>query len=282
MKIIYRVKEMQTLSNKLRKEGKKIAFVPTLGYFHKGHLSLMKRGKNLANVLIISIFVNPIQFGAGEDFRNYPRDLKRDLSLAETVGVDMVFVPKIEDIYPSNYQTYVEVAQVTQPLCGISRSGHFRGVTTIVAKLFNIVKPDIALFGLKDYQQYTVIRRMVKDLNYDIDIIGCPTVREPDGLAMSSRNTYLTVEQRKSALCLFESLKLAEKLVKNGQKNAKAIIEKIISYIESRPYTQIDYVKICDPETLKDLDYLNHKVLLALAVKVGEARLIDNAILEVS
>lgn len=282
MKIIYRVKEMQTLSNKLRKEGKKIAFVPTLGYFHKGHLSLMKRGKKLANVLIISIFVNPIQFGAGEDFRNYPRDLKRDLSLAETVGVDMVFVPKIEDIYPSNYQTYVEVAQVTQPLCGISRPGHFRGVTTIVAKLFNIVKPDIALFGLKDYQQYTVIRRMVKDLNYDIDIIGCPTVREPDGLAMSSRNTYLTVEQRKPALCLFESLKLAEKLVKNGQRDVKAIVEKIVSYIESRPYTQIDYVKICDPETLKDLDYLNHQALLALAVKVGEARLIDNAILEVS
>lgn len=282
MKIIYRVKEMQTLSNNLRKEGKKIAFVPTLGYFHKGHLSLMKRGKKLANVLIISIFVNPIQFGAGEDFRNYPRDLKRDLSLAETVGVDMVFVPKIEDIYPSNYQTYVEVAQVTQPLCGISRPGHFRGVTTIVAKLFNIVKPDIALFGLKDYQQYTVIRRMVKDLNYDIDIIGCPTVREPDGLAMSSRNTYLTVEQRKPALCLFESLKLAEKLVKNGQRDVKAIVEKIVSYIESRPYTQIDYVKICDPETLKDLDYLNHKALLALAVKVGEARLIDNAILEVS
>ncbi len=272
---------MQALSNSFKKEGKKIAFVPTMGYFHKGHLSLMQRGKNLADVLIISIFVNPIQFGPQEDFKNYPRDLKRDLPLAQSAGVDVVFIPEAEEVYPPNYQSYLEVTQVTQHLCGISRSGHFRGVTTIVAKLFNIIKPDIALFGLKDYQQYVVIKCMVNDLNYDIDIIGCPTIREPDGLAMSSRNTYLTIEQRKSALCLYKSLKLAEKLVKNGQRDAKAIIEKIVSYIKSRPYTQIDYVKICNPETLKDLDYLKDKALLALAVNVGRARLIDNTILEV-
>ncbi|MDL1972485.1 MAG: pantoate--beta-alanine ligase, partial [Deltaproteobacteria bacterium] len=269
------------LSDKFKKEGKKIAFVPTMGYFHKGHLSLMERGRKLADILVISIFVNPIQFGPGEDFREYPRDLERDLSLAEGVGVDVAFIPEAEEMYPPDYQTYLEVTRLTQHLCGLFRPGHFRGVTTVVAKLFNIVKPDIALFGLKDYQQYIVIKRMVRDLNYDIEVVGCPIIREEDGLAMSSRNTYLTPEQRKSALCLYQGIKLAERLVREGQRDAKIIIKEVIDYIESKPYTQIDYVKICHPETLDDLEYLNDKALLALAVRVGKARLIDNTILEV-
>ena len=281
MKIVNKVRQMQVLSDKFKKEGKKIAFVPTMGYFHKGHLSLMERGRKLADILVISIFVNPIQFGPGEDFRKYPRDLKRDLSLAEGVGVDVAFIPEAEEMYPPDYQTYLEVTGLTQHLCGLSRPGHFRGVTTVVAKLFNIVKPDIALFGLKDYQQYIVIKRMVRDLNYDIEVVGCPIIREKDGLAMSSRNIYLTPEQRKSALCLYQGIKLAERLVREGQRDAKIIIKEVIDYIESKPYTQIDYVKICHPETLDDLEYLNDKALLALAVRVGKARLIDNTILEV-
>jgi len=281
MKIVNKVRQMQVLSDKFKKEGKKIAFVPTMGYFHKGHLSLMERGRELADILVISIFVNPIQFGPGEDFMEYPRDLERDLSLAEGVGVDVVFIPEAEEMYPPDYQTYLEVTGLTQHLCGLSRPGHFRGVTTVVAKLFNIVKPDIALFGLKDYQQYIVIKRMVRDLNYDIEVVGCPIIREEDGLAMSSRNTYLTPEQRKSALCLYQGIKLAERLVREGQRDAKIIVKEVIDYIESKPYTQIDYVKICHPETLDDLEYLNDKALLALAVRVGKARLIDNTILEV-
>jgi len=281
MKIVNKVRQMQVLSDKFKKEGKKIAFVPTMGYFHKGHLSLMERGRKLADILVISIFVNPIQFGPGEDFREYPRDLERDLSLAEGVGVDVAFIPEAEEMYPPDYQTYLEVTGLTQHLCGLFRPGHFRGVTTVVAKLFNIVKPDIALFGLKDYQQYIVIKRMVRDLNYDIEVVGCPIIREEDGLAMSSRNTYLTPEQRKSALCLYQGIKLAERLVREGQRDAKIIIKEVIDYIESKPYTQIDYVKICHPETLDDLEYLNDKALLALAVRVGKARLIDNTILEV-
>jgi len=281
MKIVNKVRQMQVLSDKFKKEGKKIAFVPTMGYFHKGHLSLMERGRELADILVISIFVNPIQFGPGEDFMEYPRDLERDLSLAEGVGVDVVFIPEAEEMYPPDYQTYLEVTGLTQHLCGLFRPGHFRGVTTVVAKLFNIVKPDIALFGLKDYQQYIVIKRMVRDLNYDIEIVGCPIIREKDGLAMSSRNIYLTPEQRKSALCLYQGIKLAERLVREGQRDAKIIMKEVIDYIESKPYTQIDYVKICHPETLDDLEYLNDKALLALAVRVGKARLIDNTILEV-
>ena len=281
MKIVNKVRQMQVLSDKFKKEGKKIAFVPTMGYFHKGHLSLMERGRKLADILVISIFVNPIQFGPGEDFMEYPRDLERDLSLAEGVGVDVVFIPEAEEMYPPDYQTYLEVTGLTQHLCGLFRPGHFRGVTTVVAKLFNIVKPDIALFGLKDYQQYIVIKRMVRDLNYDIEVVGCPIIREEDGLAMSSRNKYLTPEQRKSALCLYQGIKLAERLVREGQRDAKIIVKEVIDYIESKPYTQIDYVKICHPETLDDLEYLNDKALLALAVRVGKARLIDNTILEV-
>jgi len=252
-----------------------------MGYFHEGHLSLFRIARKKGDILVVSIFVNPIQFGPTEDFKSYPRDLERDKSLAEKEKVDVLFVPSEKDMYPEGYQTFVEVTKLTNHLCGLSRPGHFKGVTTVVAKLFNIVKPHIAFFGFKDYQQYLVIKRMVKDLNFSIEIVGCPIVREPDGLAMSSRNTYLTPEQRKSALSLFKGLKLAQEMIDKGERNVKVIINAVSKLIESHPYTEIDYVKICDPETLEDLDKIDKKALLALAVKIGKARLIDNTLLEV-
>ena len=281
MRVISSIKEMSTLSENWRREGKVIAFVPTMGYFHAGHLSLMREGRRRGDVLVVSLFVNPIQFGPKEDLNQYPRSLERDKALAQKEGVDVLFVPKQEEMYPSGFQTFVEVTELTQHLCGLSRPGHFRGVTTVVTKLFNIVKPHIAIFGLKDYQQYLVIKRMVKDLNFDIEIIGCPIVREADGLAMSSRNEYLLPEQRKAALSLSKGLKLAQELVNAGERNAQIIINRVSNFIKQFPYTQIDYVKICDPETLEDLIEIKERALLALAVKVGRARLIDNTILEV-
>jgi pantoate--beta-alanine ligase len=281
MRVISSIKEMSTLSENWRREGKVIAFVPTMGYFHAGHLSLMREGRRRGDVLVVSLFVNPIQFGPKEDLNQYPRNLERDKALAQKEGVDVLFVPKQEEMYPSGFQTFVEVTELTQHLCGLSRPGHFRGVTTVVTKLFNIVKPHIAIFGLKDYQQYLVIKRMVKDLNFDIEIIGCPIVREADGLAMSSRNEYLLPEQRKAALSLSKGLKLAQELVNAGERNAQIIINRVSNFIKQFPYTQIDYVKICDPETLEDLIEIKERALLALAVKVGRARLIDNTILEV-
>ncbi len=281
MRLISSIKEMSALSERWRREGKTIAFVPTMGYFHKGHLSLMREGRRRGDVLVVSLFVNPIQFGPKEDLNQYPRDLERDKALAQKEGVDVLFVPKQEEMYPSGFQTFVEVTELTQYLCGLSRPGHFRGVTTVVTKLFNIVKPHIAIFGLKDYQQYLVIKRMVEDLNFDIEIIGYPTVREADGLAMSSRNEYLSPEQRKSALSLSQGLKLAQALVNAGETNVQIIVNRVTNFIKQFPYTQIDYVKICDPETLEDLTEIKDKALLALAVKIGRARLIDNTILEV-
>ncbi len=281
MRLISSIKEMSALSERWRREGKTIAFVPTMGYFHEGHLSLMREGRRRGDVLVVSLFVNPIQFGPKEDLNQYPRDLERDKALAQKEGVDVLFVPKQEEMYPSGFQTFVEVTELTQYLCGLSRPGHFRGVTTVVTKLFNIVKPHIAIFGLKDYQQYLVIKRMVEDLNFDIEIIGYPTVREADGLAMSSRNEYLSPEQRKSALSLSQGLKLAQALVNAGETNVQIIVNRVTNFIKQFPYTQIDYVKICDPETLEDLTEIKDKALLALAVKIGRARLIDNTILEV-
>ena len=263
----------------LRLQGKTLAFVPTMGFFHEGHLELMRVGKRLADVLVISIFVNPTQFGPQEDLDAYPRDTEGDLSRAQEVGVDIVFLPTAEEMYPEGYQTRVEVERVTRHLCGLSRPRHFQGVTTVVAKLFNITKPHIAVFGQKDYQQLTAITRMVKDLNMDIQIVGVPTVREADGLAMSSRNNYLTSEQRKSALCLKKSLDLAKDMVRGGDKDAAVIKEAVNELIRSYPYTEIDYVTVCDPVSLEDVGRIEGEALLALAVKVGKSRLIDNCIL---
>ncbi len=281
MQVIKNIKQMSSLSDKWRQEGKKIAFVPTMGYFHNGHLSLMRKGRLLGDVLVVSIFINPIQFGPKEDFKEYPRNFERDSALAQKEKVDVVFVPDEREMYPPGYQTFVEVTKLTQHLCGLSRPGHFKGVATVVAKLFNIVKPHFALFGLKDYQQYLVIKKMVEDLNFDVQIIGCPTVRESDGLAMSSRNEYLLPEQRGAALSLYKSLKMAQDLFETGEHNAKKIKAEIINFIKTFPYTQIDYVSICDPETLEEIDEIKDKALMALAVRVGKARLIDNLILEV-
>jgi len=282
MEVFRTVAEVQEKCEQIRFSGKSLAFVPTMGFFHQGHLELMKAARKIADKVIISIFVNPTQFGPTEDFETYPRDTEGDLVKAREVGVDIAFVPSVEEIYPEGFQTMVKVQRVTQHLCGLSRPGHFDGVTTVVAKLFNITKPHVAVFGQKDYQQLTVITRMVKDLNFDIKIVGVPTVREPDGLAMSSRNSYLTPQQRKSALCLKKSLDLATEMVSRGERKADEIKRAVQELILNHPFTKIDYVSVCDPVTLEDVDVLRGNTLLALAVRVGKTRLIDNCILSPS
>lgn len=276
MRVIRSIREMQTTSESLRNSGKIVAFVPTMGYFHEGHLSLMREGRKRGDCLVVSIYVNPTQFGPGEDFERYPRDLERDLNLAEGVGVDVIFTPEDGEMYPERYQTYVNVEKVTQNLCGIFRPGHFRGVTTVCAKLFNIVKPHITIFGKKDFQQYVTIRRMVKDLNIDLEVIGMPTVREADGLAMSSRNVYLKPYERESALSLSRSLKMAKEMYEKGERDAGKIVAEVKNYIEKHPYTKVDYVKICDVETLEDVTYIEGETVVALAVRIDKTRLIDN------
>ena len=273
-------KQMQALSEGWRREGKRIAFVPTMGYFHEGHLSLMREGKRRGEVLVVSIFVNPIQFGPSEDYERYPRDLERDIRMAESVGVDVIFHPEARDMYPEGFQTYVEVTELQNHLCGKFRPGHFRGVATVVMKLFNIVKPHVAIFGLKDYQQFLLIKRMVEDLNMDVEVVGIPTVREPDGLAASSRNAYLRPEERRAALVLYRSLKEAERVFRGGERNAQRIAEAALRVIESEPAVRLQYLELCDPETLEPLSGEIHRGLLALAAWVGNTRLIDNIVLE--
>ena len=270
---------MQARSDEMRSQGKTIVFVPTMGYLHEGHLSLMREGKMHGDDLVASIFVNPTQFAPGEDLESYPRDLERDLELTQKEGVDAVFTPNTHSMYGTEFQTYVNLEKLPNHLCGISRPIFFRGVATIVAKLFNIVKPHVAVFGQKDYQQLIVIRQMVRDLDFGIEIVGAPTVREPDGLAMSSRNAYLTTDQRIYALSLYQSLNKAQELLKNGEQDATRIIETVKAFIQSYPETEIDYISICDPDTLIDIKTIDKPVLMALAVKVGKARLIDNTIL---
>ncbi len=276
MRVIERAAEMQRYAEGLRNSGKRIAFVPTMGYLHQGHLSLMEAGRKLGDCLVTSIYVNPTQFGPTEDLAKYPRDFRRDESLCRGVGVDVIFYPGDRDMYPEHYQTYVNVEGVTDNLCGLSRPGHFRGVATICAKLFNIVKPHVAIFGKKDFQQLVVIRRMVEDLNMDLEILGLPTVREPDGLAMSSRNTYLKPEERQAALSLSRSLRLAKRLYEEGERDAEKIIEQVTRLIGRHPEGKIDYVKICDTTTMRDVKRLEGREVIALAVRVGAARLIDN------
>jgi len=276
MKIIDTVHEMQSYAESLRNSGQRIAFVPTMGYFHEGHLNLMREGRKRGDKLVISIYVNPTQFGPAEDLEKYPRNFDRDSQLARDVGVDVIFFPSNAEVYPEHYQTYVTVEEVTKNLCGMSRPGHFRGVATVCAKLFNMVKPHLALFGKKDFQQLATIKRMVADLNMDLEIVGLPTTREKDGLAMSSRNVYLSPEERESALCLSRSLRQAQTQYEKGERDARRILEAVQTYIESVPFTRIDYVKICDTTTLRDVDSLEKESVLALAVFVGATRLIDN------
>jgi len=279
IRVIVRATEMQEYSDRMRSLGKTVAFVPTMGFLHEGHLALIKEGRKLGDNLVVSIFVNPSQFSPGEDFESYPRDFDKDFELLQKESVDVIFYPDKNDLYQDSFQTYVELENLPKHLCGISRPIFFRGVATIVTKLFNIVRPHIAIFGRKDYQQLAVIRRMVRDLNFDIKIVGFPIVRETDGLAMSSRNTYLTPEQRINALSLYKSLKQSKKLAESGIKDAKKIIDAAYALIKSHPETVIDYIAICDPETLADMETIDRPALMALAVNVGKTRLIDNMIL---
>jgi pantoate--beta-alanine ligase len=279
MKTIESIKEMQGISDSLRSKGDQIGFVPTMGFLHEGHLSLMRKAREESDTLVVSIFVNPTQFGPGEDLEDYPRDLDKDSELCREVGTDILFFPSVEEMYPENFRTIVDVSGLTQVLCGRSRPAHFQGVTTIVAKLFAIVKPHRAYFGLKDYQQYRVISCMAEDLDMDLEVIGLPTVREPDGLAMSSRNKYLSDEERKSALSLSRSLAAADRMVREGITEVKEIETGVREIIESESHTRIDYVEVVDPEELTHLDRINGRALLALAVHVGQARLIDNTLI---
>ena len=279
IEIIETVGMMQEKAEQIRLSGKKIGLFPTLGFLHEGHLELIRQGRKRADILVMSLFVNPTQFGPNEDFDKYPRDIEGDIKKAREEGTDIVFLPPPKEMYPEGFQSMVNVEKITGFLCGKSRPGHFEGVATVVAKLFNIVKPHFALFGQKDFQQLTVIKRMVKDLNFDIEIIQVPTVREPDGLAMSSRNKYLNPEERKSALCLKKAMDMAVNMAGKGESHSEKIVASLEQLILSFPFTSIDYINICDPETLEDIDILKDKSLLALAVRVGGTRLIDNCLI---
>ena len=270
---------MTSWSDRQHREGHLISFVPTMGFLHEGHLSLMKEGKHQTDKLVISIFVNPAQFGIGEDFDTYPSDLDRDFKLASDIGVDVVFTPNTSDFYPQGFDTFINQEKLPNHLCGLSRSGHFQGVMTIVTKLFNVVNPDIAIFGEKDFQQLAIIRRMVKDLNFNVRIIGHPTIREADGLAMSSRNSKLAPDQRLTALSLITALKNAQRSSENRITDAETLIKNATDSISSHTDTEIDYIKICDPETLDDVDSIDRPVVMTMAVKIGTTRLIDNMIL---
>lgn len=288
MRIITSIKEMRRASLDLKGKGRSIGFVPTMGALHKGHVSLIKEAKKYNDAAVLSIFVNPTQFIQGEDYRSYPRDIERDKITASDAGVDILFLPSADEMYPDGFKTFVNVEDITESLCGRFRPGHFKGVATVVLKLFNIVAPDRAYFGEKDYQQLLVVKNMVGDLNLNIEIVGMPTVREDDGLAASSRNSYLNEKERISAASLYAALKRSREMVENGERRAQKIIremEKIIELAvnEANPNegsTKIDYISICDPDTLKDIEIVDGKALAALAVRIGKARLIDNCILE--
>jgi pantoate--beta-alanine ligase len=282
MRIIERVDEMQREAETWRSRGEKIALAPTMGYLHEGHLALVRRAREAADVVVVSIFVNPTQFGPGEDLERYPRSLERDIKLAGEAGAAVVFTPGAGEMYPDGFQSRVEVLEISRPLCGKSRPVHFQGVATVVAKLFNIVKPHVAVFGEKDYQQLAVIRRMVRDLNMDIDIIGHPIVREPDGLAMSSRNAYLTPESREIALRLSSALGRAREMVSGGEKSAERILLAVRGILETGGGLEVDYAELCHPESLDGAPRLEGPVLLAIAAFVGMTRLIDNCILKPS
>ena len=281
MRIIESVSEMQQQADMWRGEGKRIALVPTMGYLHAGHLTLMQKAQTHADIVVMSVFVNPTQFGPGEDFERYPRDFENDIRLATEVGVDAAFSPEAAEMYPEGYQTYVDVTRVTLPLCGKSRPGHFRGVTTVVNKLFNIVKPHVAMFGEKDFQQLVTIRRMVKDLHMDVEVLGHPIVRESDGLALSSRNVYLTSEQRQEALRLSQSLREAQTLIQSGERRSDVILKRVREILKAGKDMRIDYAELRHPETLEEVSRIDGPTLLALAVFLGTTRLIDNCVLNI-
>lgn len=271
---------MQRMADQWRACGKRIGLVPTMGYLHAGHLSLVAAARRKSDAVVVSIFVNPTQFGPGEDYEAYPRDMEKDSALCRQAGTDILFSPSPSAMYPLGFKTTVSVSGLTEGLCGASRPGHFNGVCTVVAKLLNIVLPHRAYFGLKDYQQFQVVRRMVRDLDMDAQIVGLPTVREPDGLAMSSRNTYLTAGERKAALVLFQALECAREMAAEGTLEAGIIEEKVREMVLSTNGASLDYVSVVDAEELSPVKTIRDRALLALAVSIGKARLIDNAILE--
>ena len=279
MRVIESISEMQQAAELWRNEGTRIGLVPTMGYLHEGHLALARKARDLADIVVVSIFVNPTQFGPGEDYERYPQDMERDVRLLTELGVDITFAPKASEMYSPGYQTYVEVRDLTQPLCGRSRPGHFLGVTTVVSKLFNIVRPHTAVFGEKDYQQLITIKRMVEDLNMAVEVVGHPIVRESDGLAMSSRNTYMTNEQRQTALRLNRSLKEAEQLVAAGERRSEVILARVREYLDEGSGLRIDYADLRNPRTLQEVASVEGPTLLAMAAYIGKARLLDNRVL---
>lgn len=281
MKIIERISDMKLIIKEKKRAGKSIGFVPTMGYLHKGHVSLAEASVKENDFTVMSIFVNPTQFGPNEDFNKYPRDLKRDIEIATDAGVDVIFAPTPQEMYPEGYKTYVNVEDITDVLCGQSRKGHFKGVATVVNKLFNIIEPDRAYFGQKDAQQVIVLKKMVNDLNMNLEIVTCPIVREQDGLAMSSRNVYLDAQQRKASLVLSRSLFGAQKMVKDGERSKAAVMKYIVSEIEGEKLANIDYIEIRNAQTLGETERIEGSVLIAMAVRFGTTRLIDNAIVEV-
>jgi pantoate--beta-alanine ligase len=280
LRLIETVRDMRSWSEAERRAGRRIALVPTMGALHEGHLSLVRDARRRGDRVVVSVFVNPAQFGPNEDLSTYPRDLARDRELLEQEKVDVLFHPAAAEVYPEGYQTYVEVERLAPLLCGELRPGHFRGVATVVAKLFNMVRPHTAIFGAKDYQQLQVIRRVAADLNFDVEIVSHPTVRDRNGLALSSRNAYLSARERAAALCLSRALKAAAGLAARGERDAATVIAAARAVIEAEPLAEIEYVRLCDAETLEDIGRLEGEALLALAVRVGPARLIDNAILK--
>jgi len=276
MKIIDKIDAMKKLRRRLAEP---VGLVPTMGYLHEGHLALVRQARAENPSVVVSIFVNPTQFGPQEDFDSYPRDTRRDLALLAKEGTDVVFMPSVAEMYPEPFDSWIEVGKVTERLEGASRPGHFRGVVTVCAKLFNIVQPTTAYFGQKDAQQAVVIKKMVADLNMDLKIITLPTVREPDGLAVSSRNTYLNPDERQAAVVLYQALSLAQKLWSQGETDAQRLRDEMIELIQQQPLATIDYVSVADTETLDELDRVNPPALISLAVKIGTTRLIDNVVL---
>jgi pantoate--beta-alanine ligase len=279
MKIIYDIQEMQQAVAGLKRQGKRIAFVPTMGFLHEGHASLLREGRRQAEILVLSIFVNPTQFGPNEDLDSYPRNLKGDCSIANACGVNVVFAPAASGMYPADFQTTVSLGALTQPLCGASRPGHFNGVAVVVTKLFNIVQPDVALFGTKDFQQLAIIRQMTADLNLPVEIIGMPIVREPDGLAMSSRNSYLTPDQRQHALCLRKAILRVQELFDAGETSITRLLDEARMIIAAVSEASIDYLEFRNSKTLESVTTAAVDTLFALAVKIGSTRLIDNTVL---
>ncbi|MDP8217804.1 MAG: pantoate--beta-alanine ligase [Candidatus Theseobacter exili] len=281
MKIINTIAEMKEIVRAAKSDGKNIALVPTLGYLHEGHVSLIKHARKAGDLLVVSLFVNPLQFCPGEDFEKYPRNEGWDHSVCRKNGVDIIFNPMPEEMFSVDHSTYVNEESLSQSLCGKTRPGHFRGVATIVAKLFNIICPSVAVFGQKDAQQALIIKRVVRDLNIDVEIVVLSTVRDQDGLALSSRNEYLNIDEKQDALCLHEALSLARILVSSGERETKRVIKKMEAVINQRKTAKIDYIKVTDSETLHSSDQLKGSVLIALAVYIGKARLIDNVIVHI-